>query len=140
MIKPLDVTPDCRAQTGARPGRQRKQTRFLFADWLTRGRGSFEHDEGIRPAQPQRIHRREPRTIIFRPVSAPRVHEKGAGGQVYLWIWAFEVQAGRYFSMLECHSGFDQSGKTGGLFQMTNIGLHRSDCAKTVTLGSGPER
>jgi hypothetical protein len=42
-------------------------------------------------------------------------------------------------SFLHCQSGLDQGGHSGGLFEMSDIGLDRTDRAETAPIRSGSE-
>ena len=99
----------------------------------------FDDDVRVRAADAETADAGPARRAVRRPLGERRVHVKRTVGKVNTRVGFIEMQTRRDLLMLEGKDGLDQTGNPGGRIQMSDVGLDRTESAKTFPAGAGLE-
>src|SRR2546430_2021721 len=94
----------------------------------------------IRASDTQRAHGRSRPPVRARPLLECCVYGKRARLQFEPRIRFLEIQSWRDLAMLQRQNRFDQAGDTGGIIQMADVGLHRTQKTELLLIREGAVR
>src|SRR5215471_17697496 len=116
------------------PGGHEQTRRAVAADASVGPRRFLHHYEGVGSPKAERIDGGKPGTLTRRPMCEFGVHEEWCRCEINLWIGRTEIEAWRDLPVVQRQCRLDQGRNAGCLFQMSDVGLDRTDCTKVALI------